>query len=816
MHDLRSAIRALRATPLVTAVAILSLALGIGANTAMFSIVDALVLRALPVAQPQQLVRVGTQSWTNPIWEQLRDRPQLWDGAFAWSQGSFNLSTSGESEFIEGLWASGDFWRVLGVRPVVGRTFTVADDRRDGGPDGPVAVLSYAYWQSRYGGDPGVIGRPITLTRTNFTIIGVAPAGFFGPEVGRTFDVAVPLSAEAIVRGKQSWLDQRSTWWLEIVARRKPGQSIEAMQAAINTVRPQIAAATMPSHYRPEDRAQYLGDPIRLAPASTGSSQLREQYGKPLYALSAIVVLVLLVACGNIANLQLARAAARRHELSVRSALGASRARLARQLLGESGLLAFVGALLGVALAWGGSRALVRLLATRDDPVHLELPLDWRVLAFTIGAATATALLFGIMPALRAARAQPIDAMKEHGRGTTSERRIGVAGWLVVAQVALSLVLLVGAGLFVRTFASLASVPLGFQREGMLLARVGTQRAAVDSSTRQALFERLRAAAAAVPGVRSAALSTITPVSGSYWNMAAQLLGEPKRPFEKSEAAVNALSSGWFTTYGTPMLGGRDFGPGDGRDAPKVAIVNRAFARKFLNGANPIGRVLVDEGRPGTPPSQTTIVGYVGDAVYRGLRDSVAPTVYIPLTQVERQETSVNVSIRTSGDPAALASAMTRAFTGVDANVTVSYRTMTEQVDASLTRERLVAVLSAFFGGLALLLAGIGLYGVASYSVTRRRIEMGIRMAHGATPGRIVQLVLSRVVGQVALGVALGGLASWWLARFVASLLYGLAPHDVTTMLAAVTVLGAVGAMAAWLPARRASRVDPAVVLREG
>jgi putative ABC transport system permease protein len=816
VHDLRDAIRALRRTPLVTIVAILSLALGIGANTAMFSIVDALLLRALPVQAPERLARLDGFSITNPIWEQIRDRPQLFGGAFAWSRTGFNLASGGEIDEVDGLWASGDFFTVLGVRPIIGRAFTAADDRRDGGPDGPVAVISYAYWQRRYGGDRGVIGRTVTLSRTPFTIIGVAPPGFFGPEVGSTFDVVVPLATEAIVRGRESSLDQRSHWWLEFVVRLRDGQTIEQARAALAAVQPQIAAATIPPHYRPQDRSQYLSNPLRLAPAATGSSDLRREYRTPLLTLMAIVGLVLLVACGNIANLQLARATARRHELSVRSALGATRGRLGRQLLGESLLLAGAGALLGVAVAWGGSRALVRLLSTAESPVYLQLPLDGRVLGFTVGAAVVTALLFGTLPALRAARAQPIDAMKEHGRGTTSERRMGLAGSLVVAQVALSLVLLVGAGLFVRTFTSLASVRLGFDASGVLIASVGTRRAAADSNTRHALYERLRAAARAVPGVSAAALSQITPVEGGYWNTRVIIQGIQPLPEEQAESGMNALSDGWFATYRTPLLGGRDFGAGDVRGAPKVAIVNQAFARKFLNGANPIGRVIVDEGRPGTPPSQTVIVGLVGDAIYRGIRDSLQPTAYIPLAQNVLPGSSVSISVRTTGDPAALTQAMTRALTAVDPNVTVSYRTLVDQIGDSLARERLVALLSTFFGGLALLLAGIGLYGVAAYSVSRRRVEMGIRMALGTTPSGIVKLVMSRVAGQVALGVVIGGLASWWAARFVASLLYGLRPHDPATIAAAVTVLGLVGLAAAWVPARRASRVDPATVLREG
>jgi predicted permease len=812
MQDLRDAVRALRATPLVSAVAILSLALGIGANTAMFSIVDALVLRTLPVPAADRLATIENVG-TNPIWEEIRDR-ELFAGAFAWSPSRFNLSTSGETDYVNGIWASAGFFEVLGVRPVLGRTFVPDDDRRGGGPNGPVAVISYDYWQRRYGADPSVIGRPITVNATTLTIVGVTPSWFFGPDVGRAFDIAVPLGAEQAVRGKESFHDKRTTWWLSIMVRLKPGQSLAAGTAALRGVQPQIRLATMPQEFRAEGQARYLTDPFALKAAANGSSGLRSRYQKPLFAITGVVALVLLIACGNIANLQLARAVARRHEMSVRQALGASRTRLIRQLLSESLLLGAIGGALGIAIAAWASRVLVAQLSTATNRVYLQMPLDWRILGFTAAIAIGTALLFGTAPALRASGVEPIEAIREQGRGG-SGTRASLAGSLVVVQVALSLVLLVAAGLFVRTFSALATLPMGFEKAGVLVAQIGAQRTGVDSAGRPGFYDRMRQSALALPGVRSAALSVVTPVSGSAWGSGVQVVGEKELPEEKAGVNVNYVSPQWFATFHTTLIAGRDFTDRDVLSAPGVAIVNQTLVRQRFGGKNPIGRVLREPPwRAGDPARDYEIVGVAEDAVYRSLRDTIPATVYLPLTQNASLPSSITLSVRTAAAPGPLTRPLTAALAGIDRNLSVTYRTLADQVDASLTQERLVAVLATFFGGLALLLAGIGLYGVASYSVNRRRTEMGIRMALGAQPTGVMRLVMRRVAVQVGIGIAAGALVSWWAARFVASLLYGLAPQDPLTIVLAVAVLAGVGALAGWFPARRASRIDPAVVLR--
>jgi predicted permease len=823
MQDLRDAFRSLKATPVVTLVAILSLALGIGANTAMFSILDSLLLRSLPVKEPQRLVLLGQgadlrfTSWTNPIWEQVRARQGLFDGAFCWSSTRFNLAPGGQTELVDGMWASGRLFDVLGVPAMLGRTFGEADDRRGGGPDGPVAVISYDFWQRRFGGAADAIGRSLTVERVPFTIIGVTPPSFFGVDVGRTFDVAIPIGTEPLIRGKESSLDRRSNWWLNVMIRLGDGQSVEAGTAAIRGVAPQIREATMPQDWRPQDKDGYLKEGFALLPASNGGSGLRMRYRQALTTIMVVVVLVLLIACANIANLLLARATARRHELSVRVALGASRTRIARQLLSESLLLSGAGALLGLLFAQWGSRLLVRQLSTTTNNVFLDLSLDWRVLGFTAGVAVATAVLFGTAPALRGTRVQPNDALKSQGRGVVGDGRLGLGNMLVVMQVALSLILVVAAGLFVRTFSSLAHLNLGFDRNPILVASVNAQRAQLEPAARPELFRRVLEAASSAPGVASAALSAVTPVSGSTWNNRIELPDGPDLPEKERVTYINLISADWFKTYGTPMLAGRDFTTADTTGAQPVAIVNETFARKFVYGRNPVGARVRQPGSPTRPTIDRQIVGYVKDAVYRSLREPVPPTMYIPYAQQPEPPSFMSVTVRAAGgSPALLTKGLAASMSQVHGDLAITFRPLADHVNAALTQERVVALLSGFFGGLALLLAGLGLYGVTSYAVSRRRTEIGIRMALGAAPGGVIRLVLRRVALMVILGVIVGSAVSVWASTFVATLLYGLQPRDPLTIMAASVVLAAIGAVAGWLPARRASRIDPARVLREG
>jgi putative ABC transport system permease protein len=827
MTDLRDAIRALRATPVVTAVAMLSLALGIGANTAIFSILDAVMLRVLPVKDPARLTIISmgandNRSFTNPIWEQIRDRQEPFDGAFAWSSTRFNLAPGGPTEYVDGIWASGGFFQVLGVPAILGRTFTPADDRRGGGPDGAVAVISYSFWQRRFDGAADVVGRALTIERVPFTIVGVTGPEFFGADVGRTFDVAIPLGAEPLIRGKESSLDRRSSWWLSIMVRRRADQSLDAATAALRGLQPQVRDATMPPDYREENKASYLRDAFELKPASGGSSGFRNRYQRPLTAMMVVVGLVLLIACANIANLLLARATARRHELSVRLALGASRFRLTRQLMVESLVLSACGALLGLLVALWGSRLLVRQLSSSTNNVFIDLALDWRMLAFTATVAVTTAMLFGTAPALRATRVQPNESLKERGRGLVGDSRFGLGNALVVVQVALSLMLVIAAGLFLRTFWSLATLDLGFQRRGLLVANVNAQRLQLEPRQRLPVFERLRDEAAAVPGVANATISVVTPVSGSSWQWGIDAVDGVIIPttgdnFQPRSTYANIVGPGWFDTFGVRVIAGRDFTAADRDGSVKVTIVNEAFARKFMPGHNPIGRRVRQMGFPSRPSVEYEIVGYVADAVYRSLRDPVPPTLYISIAQYPEPPSSAAISVRSaSRSPALLTKPLATAFGTVNRDVSITFRPLDDQVNAALIQERIVAMLSGFFGGLALLLAGLGLYGVTSYAVGRRRTEIGIRMALGAAPGSVVRMVLSRVAVLVGLGVAIGSAISYWVSPLVSTLLYRVPARDLTTLLGAAAILSAIGAIAGAVPARRAAVIDPARVLREG
>ena len=819
--DLRDAFRALRATPVVTTVAVLSLALGIGANTAIFSILNSLVLRSLPVKEPERLVQISIgdrQSYlTNPQWEQIRDRPWLFDGVFVWSMPRFDLATGGQTDHVNGLWVSGRFFETLGVPAILGRTLGPEDDRRGGGAAGPVAVLSYSFWQRRYGGAADAIGKALTLDRVTFTIVGITPPSFTGPEPGREFDVAAALGTEPLIRGRDSALDRRSTWWLQVVARLKAGESLETAQSALRGVQPQIREATLPPNYRPETAARYMAPALTLKPSTTGPSNLRQRYQRPLVAIMIVVSLVLLIACANIANLLLARAAARRHELSVRLALGASRWRLARQLFTESLLLSGAGAAAGIVFAVWGSGLLIRQLSTSTNTVYLNLSLDWRVLGFTLAIAVFTAIVFGTAPALRATGVQPNEGLREHRRTVAGESRFGLGSVLVAGQVALSLILVVAAGLFVRTFMTLTHTKLGFDADRILVVDMNARGTSVPPDQRAALYERTRQAVLTVPGVAAAGASQMTPVSGSMWNT---LLENPEGlslPESERESYVNLISPGWMGAYGTPVVAGRDLTEADRRDAPRVILVNETFARKFFPGRNPVGQRVREVGDPTRRPPEREIVGVVGDAVYASLRQEVPPTLYQVLAQEETPSSSMTLHVRAaSGPPVLLTRSVAEAIGRVDKDLALTFRPLSSHLEASSNQERIVAMLSGFFGALALLLAAVGLYGVMSYSVSRRRSEIGIRMALGAAPAGVTALVLRRAAVLVAAGIVAGGGVALWASKFVTPLLFGLPPRDPVTLVAAVAVLSAIGALAGWLPARRAARIDPATVLREG
>jgi putative ABC transport system permease protein len=830
VQDLRYAVRMLRRHPGYSAVAVLTLALGIGANTAVFSLVNGMLLRPLPAADPERLVliaaadpaRPGAPSfgWSYPMWDQIRRRPALFDGAFAYFYSRFNLAAGGETAFVDGLWVSGGFFETLGVSAALGRTLTDADDRRGGGAGGAAAVISHDLWQRRFNGAADVLGRMLTVDRAPFTIVGVLPSGFTGPVAGRGFDVVIPVGMASVLKGP-AFLDHAGAQWLTIMARLKPDQTLETASAALRAVQPQIRAASIPPG-SPQRADQYLKSPLLLLPAARGNplAPLRVRSERPLLAMQMAVALVLLIACANIANLTLARAVSRRREMSVRLALGASSWRLTRQMFVESLLLSTIGAAVGFLLAQWGTHLLVGFFSTDAYPLTLPLGPDGRVLAFTTSVAVVSSVLFGLLPARRALRVQPIDALKEQGSSAVGARP-NLAGWFVTAQVALSLVLVVGGALLIRTYTNLARMDLGFDATGVLVVDVDALKAQVPPANRLVVFEEVRRAVALLPGVAGAAIADVTPVSGAAMAGAVEVVGVPAS--RGRDTYVNRVGPGWLPLYRTAIVSGRDFTPADRAGARRVAIVNHAFAREFLGGANPLGRVVRQmQGPPGRPPMESHIVGVTADAVYESLRASVPPTMYLAFDQIDQDllaagaaPESTTLSVRTAGAPPALLTrSVAAAIATVNPNLDLTFGAMPDTVRASISMERGLAMLSGFFGALSLVLAAVGLYGVTSYAVSRRRAEIGIRIALGASQAMVVRQVLSRVMVLVAIGVAAGAGVSVWASQFMEALLHGLEPRDPLTLVGAAVLMAAVGGVAGWIPAWRASRVDPMVALR--
>src|SRR4051812_3941086 len=824
-RDLKHGARLLRMNRAFALVAILSLALGVGANTAIFQLLDAVRLRTLPVAEPQQLMeihiaeapggRTGQFSGrrpnlTNPLWERIRDQQQAFSGAFAWGAKPFDLTSGGEARYASGLWVSGEFFNTLGVHAIAGRVLTAADDRR--GCAAPPAVISYGFWQREYAGSPSAIGRSVMLDGHAYDIVGVTPPAFFGVEVGRSYDVAVPLCAEPLSRGERTALDKPDAWFLAAFGRLNPGWTAERASAHLAAISAPIFQATLPPRYGAEDVKRYLAFTLTVRPGGTGVSSLRRDYESPLWLMLATTGLVLLIACANLANLMLARATAREREIAVRLAIGASRGRVVRQLLAESVLIAAIGAALGAVIAQSLSRFLVEFLTTDNNRVFVALSLDWRVFAFTAGLAGATCLLFGLMPALRATGVAPGAAMKAGSRGSTDTReRFGMRRALVVGQVALSLVLVVGALLFVRSLRNLMTLDAGFDQDGIVIASLDFRNAGVPQARRTALYDEITRRIAALPGVTSAAQAFIVPVSGSGWNN--RILIDGVRL--KDNVNFNSVSSGYFKTMGTPMLAGRDFDARDTPGAEKVVIVTELFARKFFAGKNPIGQVFQIDEPPGLPRPLNRIVGLVKDTKYTDLREEFTPIGFYAASQEQEPNTFLQLVVRSSAPLAITTAGISAAAMQVDRAISLQFDTMKTQVHESLLRERLMATLSGFFGGLAALLATIGLYGVMSYMVARRRNEIGIRMALGAGRGEVIAMVMREAGLLLAGGVVVGLVLAIVAARAATTLLFGLHPGDPSTLAPAAAGLGVVAMLASYLPAWRASRLEPTEALRE-
>lgn len=825
LRDLRHAFRLLRLSPGFTTVAVLTLALGIGANTAIFQLVDSIRLRTIPVKHPHELgtVRIAERHWgsgnfsgqysqlTFPMWEQIRKRQEGFSTIAAWGEQSFNLATGGEVRFAKGIWISGDFFRVLGMHPFLGRLLTAEDDQPGCPASG--ADISYAFWQRNFGGDPSVIGKRVSLDGNSFEVLGITPPGFNGISVGNTFDVAVPICVEPILNPRETRLTMRHGWWLASIGRLKPGWTIQRANAQMNAVTPQILQETIPPVYDGEGVKKYLEYKLGVFSASTGFSELREDSETSLGLLLGISGMVLLIACANLANLMLARASARERQITIRRALGATRWRMIRELLSESLLLAAGGAICGLFLAFAVSRLLVNFISTSDNQVFLDLGMDWRVLAFTTALAVLTTISFGLAPAIRATRAEPASLLQSGSRGSTvGKERFSLRRFLVVSQVALSVVLLMGALLFVRSLRNLTTLNTGFQQTGILVASVDFERLHIpderDTEYKRDIVKRVQA----VPGVEFAADARMVPFGGNSSNDFVLTEGSDA---EKVVAWLNYLGPGYFQTIGTPLLAGRDFDDRDTATSVKVAIVNEAFVRKVFEGTpNPLGKRFRKHEPPGKPRPLYEIVGVVKDSKYQDMHEEYLPFMYFPATQEEKPGPYDQILIRSSLPLTSLIGSLKETIGNVNPGIDLDFKVMKTRIHESLLQDQLMATLSGFFGFLAALLAAIGLYGVISYMVVQRTKEIGIRMAIGAERMDVLRLILREAGMLTIAGLVIGSGLALGSAQAAKSLLYGLKPRDPITLLAAVVLLSAVAAFASFLPAYRASKLDPLIALR--
>jgi putative ABC transport system permease protein len=824
-RDLRYAARMLRRAPAFTAVAVVSLALGTGANTAVFQMIEALRLRPLPVSHASDLaiVRIpdpqgasGQFSGRYPDltyvqWERLRGEQQAFDGMLAWSHATLDLSASGESRFSEdSLWVSGGFFDVLGVRPQLGRLFTEADDVK--GCAAPGVVVSHGFWSREFGRDPAAVGRTLSINGRRFPVLGVTAAGFHGVEVGRSFDLALPLCAEQLLNGEDSRMARDWSWWLGVMGRLKPGWTVERASAHLQALSPALYRDTLPSGSSPDTAKSYLEFRLAAESGASGFSTLRAQYDLPLKLLLTIAGIVLLIACANLANLLLARISTRHREVAVRLALGASRGRVFRQLLVESLLLAAIGTACGAALAPLMCRTAVAIMSSQVDPVFVDVALDWRALSFVVGLAAATCMLFGTAPALGATRVTLDEAMKAGGRANTAPRgRLAARRVLVVAQLALSLILLVSGLLFTRSLFNLLTTDAGFRQAGVLEIDVDLRRLKLDApgriAIRKAILDRIRA----TPGVEAAASAMAIPLVNN-WSQTVHL--EDPAPVKKGLSYFSGATRGYFGTLEIPMVRGRDF---DGRDrpgSPRVAVVNERFVERFIGGADPIGRTFLLESSRGVADRRVEIIGVVKNTKYASLREPFRAIVYLGAEQNDAPGDFDQILMRSTQPIPALSASVKRAVEAMDPRIAFHFHDFQEQIRYSIRQDRLMALLCGFFALLAAVLATIGVYGVMSYTASQRTGEIGIRLALGAERGAIVRMMLRDAGILLAIGLAIGAALTPLVTKAAGTLLFGLQPTDTLTFTIAVLTLGTAIAASSYLPARRAARVDPLVALR--
>jgi macrolide transport system ATP-binding/permease protein len=834
-QDVKYAIRLLAKSPGFAAVAVLTLALGMGANTAIFTLLDAVVLKTLPVPNPSRLVVFdngpgqGTQvstppptgTWhyfSYPLYVYLHDHNEAFTNLAAFRSGEAAMAvriegrpSSAAPNRALGHLVSGDYFQVMGVNVLLGRVLAPSDDRPNAKP---AAVISYGYWKTQFSGSSAVIGQTVVLNSTPFTIVGVMPQSFFGERVGKAPDFWVPLNFQPQIELAKSFLTEKDAYWLNLIGRLRPGESRVQANAIVNVQLRQFLTEQAGSKLDRDARDRIAHSSILLASGARGISGLRFRYSQPLEILLVAVGLVLLIACANVANLLLARSAARQKEISMRMALGATRSRLVRQWLTESLALSGLGAITGVVLSAWGVDALVGLLGRE---VFVNVLPDARVLTFTLVVLVVTAILFGIAPALRASRIEPMLALREHSAWAASRAaRSGLLRALVVLQVALSLWLLVGAGLLARSLANLQDQQFGFNPSNVLLVSINPRIAGYQPAELTNLYQKMLDRLNTLPGVRSATIASYSPLSGFDRSNDITIQGRPRHQGEDMDVDVELVGPSYAETLGLNVLLGREIGPQDTPATAKVAVVNEAFVRRFLPGQNPIGRRFNFGGPEQKNPVEYEIVGVVNDAKFYDVREASGPLVFASILQAQDPSAFLSeVELRTAGDASAAAGEVRSAIGQVDSRLPITdVETLRGQVNDNFREIRLTASVAGLFSLLALALAAVGLYGLLAYSVAQRTNEIGVRMALGARPIDVFRMVLDKGIRMVGVGLVLGIAGALALTRALGSLLYGVGSADPATYIVTAVVLVAVATLACYVPARRATRVDPATALR--
>jgi predicted permease len=815
LQDIRYALRLLRKSPSFAAVAVLSLALGIGASTAVFSLMDVLLIRPLPVPHADRLALISLDRtgyhFSYPLYQQIHERNSVFSATFAWWPATVQVPEGANMLLIPAVYGSGEYFQALAVAASAGRVFGPADDRPNGGADGPVAVIGYRLWERQYARDPAAVGRTLVINGVAVTIIGVMPPGFFGAEVGTAPDVWLPLNLARQLGDNVTCFNTPSCSFLHVMGRLRPDISAAQAEADLRVISMPSMEATLRAGMRSDRRAAYLARTIRSERGRSGYASLRSSVKDPLQVLMALVALVLLIACANIANLLSARASARSREVAVRLAIGAARGRVIRQFLTESLVLAAAGALGGLLFSFWATRFLAGILSTADSPVRLDLNPDWRVWLWTTAAAFGSGVLFGIGPSLRVSRQGLTATLKERARHVRAgEGSFGFGKTLLGIQVALSVVLLAAAGLFAGTLIRLLTLNPGFDPDGLTVISVVNSRPPVQGLAGIRLFARLAERARAIPGVESATLLSTTPLSNGGWSDFFVIPGRPDLSEDQRLADINAIGAQFTKTMGVPLLAGRDFNDGDTGQSEKVVLISKNAGRRWFPNGDAVGAQISMGIKPG---DTRRVVGIVGDSKYLNLREEMPLTVYVPSTQSNQ---AGNIAIRTKMPVAATYAAFRRILREEAPGMPVrTVKTMRQQVDESLSTERLTAYLSLFIGTLALLLTAVGLYGILAYTVSRRTGEIGIRMALGAQRLSVIWLVVREAMGHTAAGMVVGVGAVLATSRVVRSLLFDVQPNDPATLAAAVGILVLVCFVAASLPARRASKLAPMEALRE-